>query len=227
MTTTPKADRILDAHLDDGKPNWDWIEEEYRAGQLSIRAIAKASGAPKSTVYSTAKREDWTRDLAEDVRARVRRKQIEVDARDGSTAPDGGPAPDQALSDEEITERAAARTLTILGEHRKAIADARALVSGLVDDLLNNAEARAKVEGKEQAIIIDAACRAVRSLSGALKDLIGLERQALNLDEQEREPDRPLDYIPLAERIKYYTQIDNGEGAKVVPLHGPEGDGAI
>ena len=73
---------------------------------------------------------------------------------------------------------------------------------------------------------IDAACRAVRSLSGALKDLIGLERRALNLDDQEREPDRPLDYIPLAERVKRYMQRDGDPDGKVVPLHGPEGDGA-
>ncbi len=226
MTTTPKADRFLDARLDDGKPNWAWIEEEYRVGQLSIRAIAKGSGAPKSTVYSVAKREAWTRDLSDDVRARVRRKLIEADAGNGSTAPDGGPARDQALSDEEITELAAARTLTILGEHRVSIKNARALADGLVDDLLKNAEARATATGKEQAMLIEAACRSVRSLSGALKDLIGLERQALNLDDQEKEPDRPLDFIPLAERIKHYTRIEADAGGKVVPLHGPEGDGA-
>jgi len=222
MTTTPKAtDRSLNARLDDGKPDWHWIKAEYRVGQLSNRNIARAAGVAESTIRAHAKRDGWERDLSEDVRMKVRSAQSVRTSR-----AQGADEPQEPLSDKALVEQAAARTLGILAEHRTSIHNARALVDGLVDDLLNNAAARAKAEGKEQAIIIDAACRAVRSLSGALKDLIGLERQALNLDDQEKEPDRPLDYIPLAERVKHYMDQGYKADGKVVPLHGPEGDGA-
>ena len=65
----------------------------------------------------------------------------------------------------------------------------------------------------------DAHARAARSLAAALKDLIGLERQTIGLDQRDtranrRENERPTDHIPLAARLARLEQIDERLSAR-------------
>lgn len=57
-----------------GKPKIDWeaIEREYRAGQLSIREVARKHGVSDTAIRKEAKAKGWKRDLADKVRKAVR-----------------------------------------------------------------------------------------------------------------------------------------------------------
>jgi hypothetical protein len=49
-------------------PNWEAVEREYRAGQVSVRGIARTSAVTEGAIRRRAKAEGWTRALAERVR---------------------------------------------------------------------------------------------------------------------------------------------------------------
>ena len=69
------------------KPQVDWerIESDYRAGQLSLREIAGIHGLTEGAVRKRAKRDEWIRDLAAKVRARseelVRKQAVRSEVR--------------------------------------------------------------------------------------------------------------------------------------------------
>ncbi len=70
----------------------------------------------------------------------------------------------------------------------------------------------------------DAHARAARSLAAALKDLIGLERQTIGLDQRDprgnrRENDRPPDHVPLATRLARLDAIDDAEYEETPSVH--------
>lgn len=50
-------------------PDWEAIEQAYRAGSLSIRAIADKHGTNEGTIRSRAKKHGWLRDLTQQVKA--------------------------------------------------------------------------------------------------------------------------------------------------------------
>ncbi|SDH86310.1 hypothetical protein [Propionivibrio dicarboxylicus] len=54
--------------------DWDLIETEWRVAQLSIRQIAEKHGTEASTITRRAKKNGWTRDLTEAVRAATKAK---------------------------------------------------------------------------------------------------------------------------------------------------------
>ena len=56
--------------------DWEAIEREYRAGQLSVREIARTSGVTETAIRKHAKADGWTRALAEKVREAVREKLV-------------------------------------------------------------------------------------------------------------------------------------------------------
>jgi hypothetical protein len=53
-------------------PDWDAIERQYRAGQLSIKELARQHKLSDTAIHKRAKAKGWTRDLSGAVRTRVR-----------------------------------------------------------------------------------------------------------------------------------------------------------
>lgn len=60
------------------RENQDWlaIKKEYRAGQLTVRAIAQNHGISHVAIIKKAKRENWERDLGQRIRDRGAKKLI-------------------------------------------------------------------------------------------------------------------------------------------------------
>ncbi|MCH7747568.1 MAG: hypothetical protein IH939_05685 [Acidobacteria bacterium] len=108
------------------RPDLDWqaIENDYRAGILSIRAIARIHGCTHPTIREHAKRYGWKRDLGGRVREATRAK-LDMGA--------GGPSSELSTSHAHATGRtggeaeaeiidAASRTqVEVVRGHRQAI----------------------------------------------------------------------------------------------------------
>ena len=45
--------------------DWETIENEYRAGMLSIREVARRNGVDHAYLIRTAKKKGWSRDLTD------------------------------------------------------------------------------------------------------------------------------------------------------------------
>lgn len=163
------------------KPRTDWeaIEREYRAGQLSVREIAKKHGITEGAIRKKAKADNWARPLADKVRKAVNEKLVRTDGTHAGTQ-----AP--RVSDKEIIEGAALRGFEVVQSHRRDIQQLTAISNVLATRL-------AAVLHKDP---VEGPCLGSKESPGDLLEkltrvrarLIPLERQAYNLDQPERDP---------------------------------------
>lgn len=194
------------------RPNWKEIEKEYRAGVLSVNEIARRNGITHAPVLRKAKREGWTRDLSNKVRKKTREELLKGTGTNEGTR-------HNAKEDEEIVDQAVSRTLQVVECHRKDINSGRGLCNMLFGQLEEAATARDEIadeiadETKDdktinrrnqmlRAVALPAHASIMRDLSTAMKNLIGMERQAFGLD---------IDY----KREKEGNQLPNPEAGSV------------
>lgn len=176
------------------RPDIDWeaVEREYRAAQLSVSEIGRIHGLSHTAINKRAKKEGWLRDLSQKVREVVSARLVS----EGVSA--------QSLS--ETVQLAAERDIQIIREHRSDIKSARELAKLLLDQLREAAQNRDAVEetieeaypGSDNARKRNAMLRAVglpshagviSNLATALKGLVAMERQAFNMGDGESPED--------------------------------------
>ncbi len=161
----PEPKRVID---------WERIEAEYRAGQLSTREIARANGVNEAAIRKKAKANDWTRRLADKVRENVKEKLVRADGTHEGTHP-------QRAKDADIVEAASLRGFEVVTSHRKDLLQLHALKRIILDRLA----AHLHGETPEGPFMGDKETPGdlVEKLSRVTSRLIPLERQAHNLDE--------------------------------------------
>jgi hypothetical protein len=183
------------AEPEKGQPDWEAIQNHYRTGLLSIREIARQRGVTDTAIRKKARAEGWLRDLTgrvgEQVRGALVRSPVRTPHARGSTV----------RTEREIVETAAAIVVAVVREHRTQIASGQGIVQALMDQLMQAVGSRAALETEvdalseeelqgqsrsalKQALSLASHAATLRDLSGAMKNLIGLERQAFNVDAQ-------------------------------------------
>jgi hypothetical protein len=164
------------------KPDWQAIEREYRAGQLSDREISRQHGVSHTAIQKRAKAEGWVKDLAEAVRQTAAAKLV------ASEVASGNPR--------EAVETAAARVVEVVRSHRKDLLTAREEASALLVELrdtrlnLEAIEVAIDESGQtsdrkrrmHQAISLSERAATLRELSNSLHKIVALERQAFSID---------------------------------------------
>lgn len=176
------------------KPDWEAIETAYRAGVMSLREIASQHGISEGAIRKRAKRDDWSRDLAAKVKERaddlVRKAEVRKQVRT-----------ETALSERVLIEATAEVVAAVRMEYRGDIRRAREITNALFDELgaecadvdslrklgelmlSPDENGRDKLNEIYHSIIsMPERVKAVKALSEALKNLIGLERQAYDID---------------------------------------------
>lgn len=154
--------------------DWEKIEAEYRAGQLSVKEIARANHVTDTAIHKRAKARGWTRALADKVRETVKERLVRADGlRDGLRP--------QRASDAEIIEAASLRGLEVVTSHRVDLQQLHALKRIILTRLaahLNGDPIEGPFMGDKET-----PGDLVEKLSRVTSRLIPLERQAHNLDE--------------------------------------------
>lgn len=184
--------------MDAKQPDWEAIERAYRAGALSIRAIADRHGVSDTAIRKRAKAGNWERDLSEQVRKEVRNKLVRGEVRDDQPA--------NPENDAEIIEEAAQEGATVVRSHRRDIRKATNLADLLMDDLLLTVRKREEIEDAIEdetredkngmrrasmlaAVALPSNAKTLFQLSSAMKNLQILERQAFGLDDKDTPTD--------------------------------------
>jgi len=109
-------------------PDWEAIESAYRAGSLSIRAIADKHGVSDTAIRKRATQNGWQRDLTEQVQKATRQKLVRKEVRtDGSH--------EHVRTDEQIVNEAADEAADVVIEHRTDLARWRRIANKLGDFL--------------------------------------------------------------------------------------------
>src|SRR5277367_898905 len=117
--------------------DWEAIDREYRAGQLSVREIGRRYEVDEAAVRKHAKAEGWTRALAAKVREAVREKLVR------NVGPQDGP---HTIRDAEIIDMAAARGVEVVRQHRATLSRAHSIVSDLLEELQSESDNREAIE---------------------------------------------------------------------------------
>lgn len=192
---------------------WEQIRNEYRAGQLSVRDIAKAfqpDGPTEAAIRSRAKKGEngvpWERDLTDQVRAATRAKLNAADA-----LPSAKP--------QEIIAAAADRNFKAVQAHMKSLGRLAELEEKLFEriergfadmDVFDEAEnimeritaaidmpkarqvemafAALFTPEMDRATLLKNLTRCVSDVTTAVGKRIQLERQALNIDKADDKP---------------------------------------
>lgn len=222
---------------DKPQPDWERIEADYVAGVLSLREIAGAHHITEGAIRKRAKRDGWERDIAGKIQARadalVRRDLVRSEVR-----------ANRVLVERELIEANAEYIARVRGEHRSDIKRLRDRVKLMMDELEDacepdlwasiralaapplidaTPEERAKQDQRTESLI-DALNRAtgfsgrlagLRVLADTLKTLIGLEREALGMNDKSAgggESGRILSDVERAARLM--SILDRAKRAK-------------
>lgn len=147
------------------RPDWEAIERAYRAGLLSVRAIGESHGVNHATILKRAKKEDWKRDLTDQVRAATKQKV--------TTAVTTKSNQSKVVTDAEIIEEASDQAAAVILAHRSGLAQWRGIADKL-SNVLSDMDVTADNHG-------DFARSLNAGVDAQLKVIKG-ERQAYNLD---------------------------------------------
>ena len=173
--------------------DWEAIEREYRAGQLSVREIARQHDVSHVAVAKRAKAESWQRSLGQRVRDEVTTRLVTSEVTSGNA--------------KEAVETAVVRGVEIVRQHRHAIGRGRDLALRLLDELdaatTNVGELREMIEAETsgdktvqrrnammRAVELPSRAGVIKDLSAAAKNWVALERQAFSLGD-DGSPDEP------------------------------------
>lgn len=151
------------------QPDWEAIERAYRAGQLSIRAIAERHGVTEGAVRKRAKKEGWLRDLTDQVKSAAKEKLVRSAVRTVGTQ-------QQARTDAEIIEEASDAAAAVVLAHRAGLAQWRGIANKLCAAL-------AEMDVTEENH--DKFARSLNAGVDAQLKVIKGERQAYSLDSEE------------------------------------------
>ncbi|MGJ8525190.1 hypothetical protein LMG33818_000898 [Halomonadaceae bacterium LMG 33818] len=156
------------------QPDWEAIESAYRAGSLSIRAVADKYGVKESTLRSRAKANGWKRDLSTKVKQSTKEKVSRTGSRTGDKCAN------PTRTDEEIIDEASDEAASVIFAHRFELAQWRRLSRKLSDAL------------SEMVVNDSNHDKFARSLNAGVDaeaKVIKLERQAYNIDDDPQRND--------------------------------------
>lgn len=155
--------------------DWEGVEREYRAGQLSLSEIGAMFGLSKGRISQVAKRDGWTQDLGARIKAqaisKLNEKLINAELNAESRL---------ASDNDRVAAGAEALARVVLG-HQTSVAKLRARVVAYNEELDNCPDSLAE------------RTKILKALSDTEKVLIALERQAYGIgDAQEADtPNQP------------------------------------
>ena len=180
------------------QPDWERVEQLFRAGVLSLREIAAACpGSNHVAIARRAKKHGWVQDLS----AKIKAKANDLVTRQGVTA---DVTAERAVADRAVIEVNAQAIANIRMAHRGDISRSRRLTNKLLDEL----EALTDEQGTIKELIaqlkdgdhdngeamsdmlalankmgaLPSRTKTMKELAETLKTLVALERQAYDLD---------------------------------------------
>lgn len=176
------------------QPDWERIEQLFRAGLLSVREIAAACGVSHTAINKRSKAEGWDRDLNAKIKAKANSL---VSKREVSTKV----STETLATERGIVEANAEVIADIRMAHRGDISRGRRLTNKLLDELEgltdnrhlfeelgelmrdpddNGFDKRNDLYGK--VISLPGRSKTMKEMAETLKTLVALERQAYDLD---------------------------------------------
>lgn len=182
--------------------DWERIEQLYRAGVLSVREIAVTCGVSHTAINKRAKAYGWDRNLKAKIQAKadslVSKSEVSTKVSTEALATERGivEANAQVIANVRISHR------TDIGRYRKLANSLLEELEGMTDnrDLFDQVGELLRSEDDngqdklndlyQKVISLPSRTKTLKDLGDTLKVLIGLERQAYSIDEEQPVDDR-------------------------------------
>lgn len=182
-------------------PDWERIEQLYRAGVLSVREIGAACGVSHTAINKRAKANGWDRDLQAKIKAKA-------DALVSKAEVSRQVSTETVATERAIVDANAKVIADIRIAHRTDIGRSRELANKLLDELEDLTEERgtlreliaqlkenedvdtAMLELASKMSSLPTRTKTMKELAETLKHLILLERQAYGMDQAPEEEDK-------------------------------------
>lgn len=174
------------------QPDWEAVERDYRAGLLSVREIASTCNVSHVAIHKRAKRDGWVRDLAAKIKAKAdslvntQAVNSEVNKERALTEKGIVDANAQAIANVRMAHRTdigrSRRIANKLLEELESITDENGTLRELIDQMREDEGPAALLEVAQKMASLPGRSKIIKELSETLKTLIGLERQAYNLE---------------------------------------------
>lgn len=212
--------------MNEASTDWEAVQELYRVGVASLRAIAAEHNCTEGAIRKRAKKESWPRDLKAKVRAKaeelVRKIEVRKTVRKG-----------QAVTETMQITAAATLQADIVLKHRQDIPAARSLVSKMFAELELQTDSlellqelgeimRSENENGQdkrndlynKVLSLSGRSATLKSLVDSLKVMIALEREAFGLNEgQEEDAGKAARAMTDAERaVRLAALLAKGAG---------------
>lgn len=212
--------------------DWEAIEREFRAGQLSVVEIGRQHGVSHTAINKRAARSKWKRDLADRVRTEVSARLAAEEVSEKVSEEVSTETPEvSAAREAEAIEVAAARGVEVVRQHRRDISRyatmSRTLLAELEQGTAENESIAEAIEEETagdkngirrqnmlRAIALPSRANVLKDLAGAAKIFIELERKAFNLDQPDEKPAQDA----LA------ALLQNCQGTSFKPVANPDPD---
>lgn len=153
--------------------DWEAVEREFRAGQLTIREIARQHSITDTAVRKHAKEAGWERDLTDQVRRAIKNETVRTQVRSELSR--------EPVNDAEIVAAHASRGARAIEGHLARCDRLKALSDKLMTEL------ETYMSGGKPTVEIfvsraDSPATIIRTLSDTAERIAKIERQALNID---------------------------------------------
>lgn len=183
-------------------PDWERIEQLYRAGVLSVREIGSAHNVSHTAINKRARQHGWERDLQGKIKAKadalVSKAEVSTKVSTEALATERGivEANAQVIANIRISHR------TDIGRYRKLANSLLEELEGMTDnrDLFDQVGELLRSEDDngqdklndlyQKVISLPSRTKTLKDLGDTLKVLIGLERQAYSIDDEQPVNDR-------------------------------------
>lgn len=186
------------------QPDWERIEQLFRAGLLSVREIAAACGVSHTAINKRSKAEGWDRDLNAKIKAKadslVSKREVSTKVSTETLATERGivEANAEVIADIRLAHRgdiSRSRRLTNkLLDELEALTDEQGTIKQLIVQLKDgdhdDGDAMADMLALAQKMsALPSRTKTMKELAETLKTLVMLERQAYGLDDKEKNDD--------------------------------------
>lgn len=186
------------------QPDWERIEQLFRAGLLSVREIAAACGVSHTAINKRSKAEGWDRDLNAKIKAKadslVSKREVSTKVSTETLATERGivEANAEVIADIRLAHRgdiSRSRRLTNkLLDELEALTDEQGTIKQLIAQLKDgdheDGDAMADLLALAQKMgALPTRTKTMKELAETLKTLVVLERQAYGLDEKDKSTD--------------------------------------
>ena len=179
------------------QPDWERIEQLFRAGLLSVREIAAACGVSHTAINKRSKAEGWDRDLNAKIKAKadslVSKREVSTKVSTETLATERGivEANAEVIADIRMAHRTdigrSRRLTNLLLDELESLTEEQGTIKELIAQLKDGDGDAADAMSDTLALAnkmgaLPSRTKTMKELAETLKTLVALERQAYDLD---------------------------------------------